>query len=80
MCVYDGHPFASRDTIPSNQELVEYQATKSWLEYTTTQQARAGRNIIKNVLAFCNQGKPGTCVQVKLCSCTCKQEKLGTNV
>ena len=24
ICVYDEHPLASRDTIPSNQELVEY--------------------------------------------------------
>ena len=45
MCVYDKHPLASRDTIPSNQDLVEYRATKSWLEYTTTQQVRAGQNI-----------------------------------
>ena len=45
MCVYDKHPLASQDTIPSNQELVEYQATKSWSEYTTTQRARAGWNI-----------------------------------
>ena len=43
--MYDKHPLASRDTIPSNQELVEYQATKGWLEYTTTQLARAGQNI-----------------------------------
>ena len=45
MCVYDKHPLACRDTIPSNQELVEYQAAKSWLEYSMTQQARTGQNI-----------------------------------
>ena len=37
MCVYDEHLLASRE--------IQYRATKSWLEYTTTQQARAGRNI-----------------------------------
>ena len=76
MCAYDEH-----------QELVNI-PTKSWSEYTMTQQARAGRNIqpmtnseklIMYVWAFCNQGKPGTCVQVNLCLCTCKQEKLCTN-
>ena len=45
MCVYDEHRLASQDTILSNQELVEYRATKSWSEYTMTQQARAGRNL-----------------------------------
>ena len=37
MCVYDKHPLASRE--------IQYPASKSWSEYTTTQQARAGRNI-----------------------------------
>ena len=45
MCVYDEHPLASQDTVSSNQELVKYQATKSWSEYKTTQQVRACRNI-----------------------------------
>ena len=45
MCVYDEHSLASRDTITSNQELVEYQAAKSWSEFTTTQQVSAGQNI-----------------------------------
>ena len=45
ICVYDEHPLARLNTILSNQELVEYRATKSWLEYTMTQQARAGQNI-----------------------------------
>ena len=37
MCVYDEHLLASRE--------IQYRATKSWSEYTTTKQARAGRNI-----------------------------------
>ena len=45
ICVYDEHPLARLNTILSNQELVEYRATKSWLEYTTTQKVRAGWNI-----------------------------------
>ena len=41
MCVYDEHPLASQDTLPSNQELAEYRATKCWLN---TEQTRAGQN------------------------------------
>ena len=42
MCVYDEHPLASQDTIPSNQELVGIQndsASKSWSKYTIISQS-----------------------------------------
>ena len=61
MCVYDKHPLASRE--------IQYRATKSWSEYTTTQQARTGRNIQpltkSEKLLFLKQNDSFNCVTCK---------------
>ena len=84
MCVFDEHLLAGRD--------IQYRAPDSQSRYTTpfnkikSNMQHAKQSwipmilVIINVIAFCNQGKPCTCVQNKLGSCICKQDKLCTHV